>query len=145
MKKVQNLIAGFAGALSLTLVHESLKRKLPDAPRIDLLGEEALQALLSKTGEPMNDSKKLYVATLAGDLLTNALYYSAIGAGRKYTWTKALTLGLSAGLGAVKLARPLRLNEKTVARNDNVKVLTVLYYLTGALVTAGIIKAFERR
>lgn len=144
MKNIQNLIAGFAGALSLTLLHESLKKQLNDAPRIDLLGEEAVNVLMDKAGKPINDEKKLYATTLAGDLLANTLYYSAIGAGSKYTWTKAITLGLSAGLGAVKLARPLGLNEKTVARNDNVKVLTVLYYLSGALVTAGVIKAFNR-
>lgn len=144
MKKVQNLIAGFAGALSLTLLHEGLKRRLHDAPRIDLLGEEAVNVLMDKAGKPIKDDKNLYATTLAGDLLANTLYYSAIGAGGKYTWTKAITLGLSAGLGAVKLAKPLGLNEKTVARNDNVKLLTVLYYLSGALVTAGVIKAFNR-
>ena len=144
MKNIPNLIAGFAGALSLTLLHESLKTKLNDAPRIDLLGEEAVNVLMDKAGKTINDDRKLYATTLTGDLVANTLYYSAIGAGGKYTWTKAITLGLSAGLGAVKLARPLGLNEKTVARNNNVKVLTVLYYLSGALVTAGVIKAFNR-
>ncbi|KQR71466.1 hypothetical protein [Pedobacter sp. Leaf176] len=144
MKNIQNLIAGFAGALSLTLLHEGLKKQLDDAPRIDLLGEEAVNVIMDKAGKPIHDDKKLYATTLAGDLLANTLYYSAIGAGGKYTWTKAITLGLSAGLGAVKLARPLGLNEKTVARNDKVKVLTVLYYLSGALVTAGVIKALKR-
>jgi len=85
MKKVHNLIAGFAGALSLTLLHEGLKRKLHDAPRIDLLGEEAVNVLLNKAGKSINDEKKLYATTLAGDLVANTIYYSAIGTGGKYT------------------------------------------------------------
>ncbi|MCZ4222530.1 hypothetical protein [Pedobacter rhodius] len=145
MKKVKNLLAGFAGAVSLNILHEGLKHRVADAPRIDLLGEEALNDSLSIFGKKIKDPDKLYAATLAGDLLSNTLYYSMIGAGKKHTWTRAIFLGLSAGIGAVELAKPLGLNEGTVARNNKVKTLTILYYLTGALVTAGIIKAFKSR
>jgi hypothetical protein len=43
MTTARNLIAGLGGAIALNILHESLKRKSPDAPRIDKLGEEAVQ------------------------------------------------------------------------------------------------------
>ena len=47
MKILQALIAGFAGSAALNLLHEIVRRYDPDAPRIDLLGEEALSRSLN--------------------------------------------------------------------------------------------------
>jgi len=136
MSKIKNLIAGLAGAIALNVLHESLKKKSPDMPRVDLLGEDALQKALHYFGADIQNKGNLYQATLAGDILGNTLYYSLIGAGNlKYLWPKVAVMGLSAGIGAVTLPEPMGLDPEPVAKNNQVKALTVGYYLLGAVVT----------
>ncbi len=145
MSTIQNLLAGLGGAIALNILHESLKRT-GDMPRIDLLGEEALQKGLQHFGTEIKDENVLYGATLGGDIVSNALYYAIIGSGaKKHVWAKATTLGLAAGIGAVALPKHLGLNPKPVAHNKKVKALTVAYYLTGALVTAGLLRAMKKK
>lgn len=43
MSKMHNYLAGLGGAIALNVLHESVKRKDSEMPRVDLLGEEALQ------------------------------------------------------------------------------------------------------
>jgi hypothetical protein len=136
MSKIKNLLAGLAGAIALNLLHESLKKTSSDMPRVDLLGEEALQKTIQYFGGNLDDKKDLYKATLAGDILGNTLYYSLIGAGNpKYLWPKVAMMGLSAGIGAVSLPEPMGLDPEPVAKNNQVKVLTIGYYVLGAVVT----------
>ncbi|KLT63956.1 hypothetical protein [Pedobacter sp. BMA] len=145
MKKLHQIFAGLAGAVALNLLHEGLKKTGRDMPRIDLLGEEALNDILGTVGGHIKNEKQLYLATLAGDILSNTFYYSLIGAGgKKHIWLKAIFSGLSAGVGATELAKPLGLDETTVARSNKTKVLTIAYYLSGALVTAAVLKAFQK-
>jgi len=146
MSKIKNLIAGFTGAIALNLLHETLKKEKSNVPRIDLLGEEALQKTLMHFGTSIDQKKDLYKATLAGDVLSNTFYYSLIGAGNQaYLWPRALFLGLSAGIGAVKLPEPMGLNPEPVTKTDQVKVLTVGYYVFGAVVTALVLKLLSKR
>lgn len=141
MSKMHNYLAGLGGAIALNTLHESLKRKDNDMPRVDLLGEEALQKTLSHFDAEIEDKKSLYSATLAGDLLSNTMYYSMIGNGdRDYLFTRAIAYGLAAGVGAVTLPKPLGLDDEPVTQTNKTKALTVGYYLAGALVTAGLLK-----
>lgn len=145
MSKIQNLLAGLGGAVALNLLHESLKKKDKDMPRVDVLGEEALQKSLSYFGMTIKNDDTLYKATLAGDIISNALYYSTIGGGgSKNVFPRALAYGLAAGVGAITLPEPLGLDEAPVTKTNKTKVLTVGYYLAGALVTAAIIKAISK-
>jgi len=145
MSKLKNLIAGLAGAVALNILHETLKKKSDNVPRVDLLGEDALQRTLNYFGGNIDHKETLYNATLAGDIVGNTLYYSIIGAGNaKYLWPKVIFVGLSAGIGAVKLPKPMGLDETPVAKNDQVKVLTVGYYLFGAIVTGLAVKMLSK-
>lgn len=146
MKIVKNLLAGLGGAIALNIVHEALKRTDRKMPRIDLLGEEALQKGIEMAGgDKIDDDDTLYAATLGADLLSNALYFSAIGAGEdSYRWPKAILLGLTAGTGAVVLPSFMGLNPTPVAKTAETKSLTVGYYLFGALVTAAILNAISK-
>ena len=145
MSKIRNLLAGLAGATALNVLHESLKKKSPDMPRVDLLGEDALQKTLNYFGGSIDSKENLYKATLAGDVVGNTLYYSLIGTGnQKYLWPKAIFMGLSAGIGAITLPEPLGLDPEPVAKNNQVKVLTVAYYLLGAVVTALVLNAMRK-
>ena len=146
MSKVKNLIAGAAGAIALNVLHETLKKESNDVPRVDLLGEDAVQKVLKYFGSSVPDKASLYKTTLAGDLISNTLYYSLIGAGnQKYLWPKAVFLGLTAGIGAVKLPEPMGLDPEPVTKTDQVKVLTVGYYIFGAIVTGLVLNLLNKK
>lgn len=146
MTIAKNLLAGLGGAIALNILHESLKKSDEDMPRVDKLGEEALQKGLVELGaSPIENKDNLYAATLGADLLSNALYYSAIGVGNpKHMWAKAFALGLTGGAGAVALPDVLGLDPEPVAKTTKTKTLTVGYYLFGALVTGCLLKIMER-
>jgi len=146
MSKVKNLIAGAAGVIALNVLHETLKKESDDVPRVDLLGEDAVQKVLKYFGSSVPDKASLYKTTLAGDLISNTLYYSLIGAGnQKYLWPKAVFLGLTAGIGAVKLPEPMGLDPEPVTKTDQVKVLTVGYYIFGAIVTGLVLNLLNKK
>ncbi|WP_316831722.1 hypothetical protein [Pedobacter aquatilis] len=146
MKHVINILSGLAGALSLNVLHESLKHLQTDMPRVDLVGKEALNKLTGKLGFQIESEANQYRATLAADLISNALYYSMIGlGGKKYLWPRAIALGLSAGIGAVRLPEPLGLDQKPVNKNLKTSGLTIAYYLSGALVTGLALAAMRKK
>lgn len=144
MGKITNLIAGFAGAAALNILHEATKNKRT-TPRIDWLGEQALQKTVRYFGGNITDSDHLYTATLAGDIVSNTIYYSVIGSSKGYgIWAKAISMGLLAGIGAITLPEPMGLNPKAVAKTDRIKIMTVGYYVFGALVTAVVASALKK-
>lgn len=141
----KNFLAGLGGAIVLNLLHESLKKKKMDTPRIDLVGEEALQKTLGYFGTKIENKDTLYKATLASDLISNATYYSMIGNSTENVWGKAVSLGLVAGIGAVMVPKEIGLDEEPVAKNNQVKAMTVGYYLVGALATAVILTVLKSK
>src|SRR5688500_4556251 len=111
MNKMKNLLGGVAGAVALNLLHEVYRKVDPLAPRLDLVGEEALTETVEATGHSAPTGNKLYAATLAGDVLSNSIYYALIGRGaRKTLLLRGAAFGLAAGLGALKATKPLGLN-----------------------------------
>ncbi|MES2485438.1 MAG: hypothetical protein V4581_05725 [Bacteroidota bacterium] len=146
MSKMKNLAAGLGGAIALNVLHESLKKKSHDMPHVDLLGEEALQKTLHFFGTEIDNDKQLYAATLAGDVISNAMYYSMIGnGGPDNVWVRAVAYGIAAGVGAITLPEPMGLDPEPVAKSNTSKALTVGYYVAGALVTAALIKAISKK
>ncbi|WP_225872385.1 hypothetical protein [Pedobacter frigidisoli] len=94
MKIVKAIVAGFAGAIALNILHETVRRFDADAPRIDLLGEEALSRSLNSLNLESPTGNNLYAATLAGDIISNGIYYSAIGmAGKRNIYVKGAIAG----------------------------------------------------
>ena len=131
------MASGLTGAAALTLAHETLRRFVPDAPRMDVVGARALSTVIQRTGCAAPDGRQMYAATMAGDLLSNGIYYSAIAAGgRDGIWMRAAVLGLAAGLGAVYLPEPLGLGDPPHSESRRNRVLTVALYVGGALVAA---------
>jgi hypothetical protein len=146
MKRLTNIIGGLAGAVALNLLHETVKRLDPDAPRIDLVGEEGMNRLMKKAGEEPLEGNALFAATLAGDIVTNALYYSTIGAGnQKHLLRRGVTVGLSAGLGALALTRKMGFDDSPITRTNKTKLMTVGYYVFGGIVAATTIKALRKK
>ena len=146
MNFVNSLIAGFAGAAALNILHETLRKLDPEAPRMDLVGKEVVKKSAEALDVEAPKGKNLYGVTLAGDLLTNASYYAAIGmGGRKFMLLRAIGAGISAGIAAVKAPKPMGLNEEHVADTDKREIMTVAYYVFGALVTAGVLGLMTKK
>lgn len=144
-KLTSSIIGGIAGAVALNILHQTVKQFVHDAPRVDLVGEEALTIGLEKAGlEPLSGDA-LFSATLAADLISNAAYYSVIGLGkRKYLPYHGLAHGLCAGIGALKLIKPMGLSDAPVTRTETTKVMTLGWYTFGGLVAGAVMKALRK-
>jgi hypothetical protein len=145
-KSLSALGAGLVGAASLNLVHEAIRRVEPNAPRMELLGKSALVKILRNWDiqPPRKDNR--YGWTMAGDLLSNTLYYSLAGIGKtKHAWIRGAALGFTAGLGAVFLPKPLGLPSSPSNRTLQTQIMTVAYYTFGGLVTAATLQWLEGR
>jgi hypothetical protein len=113
---------------------------------MDRLGMQAMAKGFKKAGKNVPNEDALYTITMAGDLISNALYYSAAGIGsEKNIWVRSSLLGLAAGLGAVLLPEPLGLKSKYSNRTLTTQLMTVGLYVTGALVTTAVIKALNKK
>jgi len=146
MKAQTSLKSGLAGGVALTVVHELLRHTIPTAPRMDLLGMQALSKLAKKGGKTPPNHNALFWITMAGDVAGNALYYSLAGVGkRRGTLLRGAVLGLSAGIGAVVLPKHLGLATAPSNRTVETKIMTVALYFFGGLVAAGTLLALQKK
>ncbi len=145
MKQWSSLISGLAGSIALTLLHESLRKKIVAAPRMDKLVRQALSRVLLASGGEVPPAEDLQKFALAGDIIGNTAYYSMVGIKPKYSLLTGAVLGLSAGIGAVALPGKMGLNEQYSNATTKTQVLTVLLYLTGGLVAGAVHTIFERK
>ena len=146
MKTIASLGGGLAGACAVTLIHESVKKIVPKAPRMDLLGMNAISKGLNAAGLKTPTGGQLYTLALAGDILSNSMYYALAGTGdEKNIWLKSSMLGLAAGVAAIALPASFGLDEKHTSRSTETKLMTVGLYVAGALVATGIMKLLAKR
>lgn len=134
------MLAGLAGACTVTLIHETMRRLDPDAPRMDVLGMRAIAKMMRAADLTPPPEDKLFGLTLAGDIVSNAAYYSLIGGG-KNAWVRGGLLGLAAGVGGVVLPGPLGLGTAPSNRTTKTQIMTVAWYLLGGLATAAVARA----
>ena len=143
---IKSTIGGLAGACALTLLNESVKKLDKDAPRMDLLGMNAVARLMKGNSILTQTAGKLFPVALASDLVSNSLYYSMADTDtRKQTLIRGALLGLGAGVGAVTLPKTLGLNEEATTRTMKTKVLTVTWYLIGGLVAAAAMNMMNKK
>ena len=146
MKLGSALEGGLAGAFALSLLHEILKWKNPDAPHMDELGMEALSKALNFAKLPIPEERKLFLMTLAGDLMANSAFYAVAGIGEKdQVWLRGILLGLSAGIGGVLLPKPMGLDESKSTRTIQTKIMTMGLYLFGGLVASFVMDHLANR
>jgi hypothetical protein len=147
MKKlISSVIGGIAGAGALNIIHQTVKQFYHDAPRVDLIGEEALSKGMKKMGLEPPKGNILFTATLAADLLSNAAYYSLIGkANKKHLLITGAATGLAAGIGALTLTKSLGLNDAPVTRTVPTKLLTVAWYTIGGLIAGAVILNLRKK
>ncbi|MBE9586671.1 hypothetical protein IM792_19635 [Mucilaginibacter sp. JRF] len=146
MKKLtSSIIGGIAGALALNILHQAVEEFVHEAPRVDLVGEEALSKGLETAGIEPPTGDQLFAATMAADLLSNAAYYSLIGFGKKkqLPWIGTIS-GLAAGVGALTLTKPMGLSDAPVTRTTATKVMTVAWYTFGGIVAGTVINKLRK-
>lgn len=146
MNPLTALGGGLAGACAVTLIHETVRKIVPEAPRLDLLGMTAIEKGLRSAGKKAPGEDQLFTWALAGDIVSNSLYFSLAGVGKeKNLWMKSSLLGLAAGIGAVVLPEPLGLSGRHTNKTVSTKLMTIGLYVAGALVTTAVMKVLEKR
>ncbi len=145
MKTTHALVGGLAGACAVTVIHQIVKKYDKKAPRMDLLGMESLTKILDKFNVEKPDEATLYKLTMAGDILSNTIYYAAAGIGAEKTLLKGAILGSLAGVGAVALPEPMGLDPKHSNRTNETKILSVAYYLVGGLLSSAVMQLLGGR
>ncbi len=146
MKLSSAIGGGIAGAVALTLIHETVRRLSPDAPRMDLLGMEAIAKTLDSVDAGIPEEDKLFKITMAGDVLSNSLYYSLAGFGNeRQAILRGALLGFAAGIGAVYLPKLLGLNTAPANRTLQTGVMTVALYSIGGVVAGAAGKLIENK
>lgn len=141
--KLSAAIGGFAGACALTLINQVIKKFDPEAPRLDLLGRNAVAKFIEPVLAPPFVTKLLPLA-VTGDLISNTLYYSlAGGKDSNRTLLRGALLGLGAGVGAVVLPGSMGLQKSPTNLTGRTQVMTVIYYVIGGLLTGVVINAME--
>src|SRR5690349_10878643 len=108
---VAALAGGAAGALTLTALHQILKRVTPNAPRLDNLAKQGLRKTIRSAGTTQPPEDQLHWASLAGDLAANTAYYAiALGFGPGPAKWLGPLLGAGAGVGSVIVPGPAGLD-----------------------------------
>ncbi len=138
------MIGGLAGAFTLSVLNETAKRIDTRANHLDLLGMNAIAKVIKGHGLKKFLLGQTNQASLGGDLMTSSMYYGlARGADAKQTIVRGSLLGLSAGMGAVALSKPLGLDERAANVPVQTKALTIACYLIGGLVAAGVMTLLD--
>ena len=146
MKALQALGSGLVGACALTLIHETARRFIPDAPRMDVLGMQAIAKPMRLAGQNPPPDDQLHNLALIGDIFSNSLYYSLVGLGdQQNVWLRGTLLGLGAGVGAITLPQPLGLGSGPSARTPAKQAMTIGWYLAGGLAAAAAFSLFTNR
>lgn len=131
------LASGAIGALAVTALNEGARRRIPHAPRMEVIGMRAFSALVERLGGHPPRGRKLYEQTLAGDLVSNTLYYALVGAGSRQTrLSRGVLLGAAAGLGAALLPPVLGLGRQPGERRPRTTLMTLAWYTAGGIAAA---------
>ena len=140
------VLSGAAGAAALTLVHETARSSIADAPRMDVLGKRALAAGFRAVDTEPPPEPAMHNLALAGDLVSNAAYYALVGlGGSEGAVARGALLGLAAGLGAVFLPGPLGLGSAPSRRTPQTAAMTVAWYTLGGLVAGAVYRGLRGR
>lgn len=132
MSLLKALVGGAAGAVTLNLVHESARRAIPHAPRVDVIGTRAIRRPMEAAGMSPPKWHDAHRYALYGDLLSNAAYYSLAALGdRRNAVGRGVLLGLIGGIGAVALPPLVGLGKQPHRMSPWTELLTVAWYTIG--------------
>jgi hypothetical protein len=142
---LQSIGSGIAGAVALNLVHETARRFVPHAPRVDVIATRAISRPMRAAGYQPPHYNRLHNIALAGDLVSNSAYYSLVGVGdREHALHRGAILGLIGGLGAALLPPVLGLGQPPHRKTPYTHILTVAWYVLGGIAAAATFRALAR-
>jgi len=142
---VRELASGVIGALAVTALNQAARRRIPHAPRMEVIGMRALSAAIHAFGGRPPRGRKLFRETLGADLLANTVYYALVGAGSRQTrLSRGVLLGAAAGLGAVLLPPMLGLGYPPGHRRPATPLMTLAWYTAGGVAAALAGRALDR-
>jgi hypothetical protein len=134
--------SGLVGACALTLVHETARRYIEDAPRMDVVGMRAITKTLRAVD--VEPPVPLHETAMVGELVSNSLFYGLVGLGDPEDGLRnGAALGLAAGLAAVYLPEPLGLGRQPSHNSTETNLLTVAFYLFGGLAAGAAYQALS--
>jgi hypothetical protein len=140
------IASGFAGAAALNVISESARQFVPDAPRLDLEGEEFVADRLRDLGVSPPTGKALYGSALAFDVMLNGLYYAAAGMGDpEGAPMRGAMLGLAGGIANVVVSPMLGLNQNNLRRTPAMTAMTIAWYTAGGLAAGAMYRLLNRR
>ena len=138
------LVAGTAAAVSLNLMHECARLTIPNAPRVDVIGMRAVQKIADAMG--VEPPERLRTVTFAADVVSNALYYSAVALkGADSAVVLGGALGLAAGVGGLLLPGPMGLGDEEVNRTVPTQAMTVGMYFAAGLIAGAVYRRLAGR
>ena len=133
--------AGLAGSVATNLTHELIRRTVSSPPRVDLLGMQALAKMYRAVDADPPRGRTLYVRTLIGDIASNAAYFALAGFAGRNAINAGFVLGVAAGVGAFLIPARVGLDDMPTARTTKTKLLSVLVYGVGGLVSGYVFTA----
>lgn len=138
--------SGLVGACTLTLIHESARRVIPNAPRMDILGMRVIARSFKQFGGGTLSADQAHTMSLVGDIVSNSLYYSLVGLAKpRNALLLGTALGLAAGVGAVVLPAQVGLGDAPSGRTNETKAMTVGWYLAGGVVAGLVFQALGKK
>ena len=142
---INALLAGLAGAATVTLLNESVRRVRADAPRMDVLGRVALGKSMDAAGIDRPGPRRMQQLALAGDIVSNTMYYSMVGcpALGGSAMTRGMALGAAAGIGAIALPGVLGLPQWPTRRSGSTAVMAFGWYFAAGLAAGAAMTALE--
>jgi hypothetical protein len=136
------LRGGLAGASVLSVLDGIFRRVDKNAPPLKSLGINAVAKVVN--GIKGKANQELLHLPVAGQFLTNALYFSLAGVGsKKNVLLRSALLGLTAGLGTLVLPQHLGLTDFS-SRPIKSKLTTIAGFFIGSMVAAAAIKALQK-
>jgi hypothetical protein len=133
------LLSGATAAVSLTILHEGLRRVVPHSPRADILGMRGLAAGARRLG--FHPPEHLHEWALVSDLFANTAYYSAVGLAAKSPVAAGAAIGAVAGIGLLALPGPMGLGSAPVNRTLQTQLIGAGLYLTAGLIAGCLYQA----
>ena len=138
VRRQDALLAGIAGATTLTAVHQAARMVFDSAPRMDVVGmraiaraREAAAGTANESTAPEGRHPAIYNMAFAGDMVVNSAYYSMAT-----TWKRGAALGLLAGVGALVLPKKVGLGDPPNSELLSNQLMTVAWYVVGGLAAA---------
>jgi hypothetical protein len=143
---IESLAGGLVGVAALTAVHEAGRKIVPNAPRMDIYARRVAARGMEMAGIEPPGANKMHALTLAGDVLTNGLFYALVmGMNPRRSMDRGVLGGLLAGIGGVVLPPLIGLGRQPSNRTHRTQLMTIAYYTLGGLVAASVFRAASSR